>query len=149
MGPWETWPRLAAAAVLLALTTVPGAAAKAECRNPIPDYKVEFPQGSGEPIKLYQSNKGGRVGSVAQERIAGRLLLCSDPPGSVNEVLLPKGTAIDLDAGKSATADDRYWVRNNQVRFSQEEAQKAFVCERNQVKVRVAGGAAGGEECKP
>ena len=147
MGPRQIRPPLAAATILLALTTALAAAAKVECTEP-ERYAVEFPQGGDVPIKLYQTNKGGGIGSVAVELIADKLLLCSDEIGSVNEVRLPAGVAIDLEPGKEATAGNRYWVRSNQVRFAERQAQKQFICERNQVKTRLAGGAAGGESCK-
>ena len=145
MGPRQIRPPLAAAIILLALTTA--AAAKAECSEP-DRYAVEFPQGRDVPIKLYQTNKGGGIGSVPVDLIAGKLLLCSDELGSVNEVRLPAGIAIDLETAKAATVGNRYWVRSNQVRFTERQAQKQFICERNQVKTRLAGGAAGGESCK-
>ena len=113
-------------------------------------YQVDYPQGEAAPVKLYESNKGGRVGTVPAAQIAGKLQLCAETVGNVNLVRLPKGAAIKLEAGKTGADDRRYWVRSNQVRFESLTAQKNrdFDCERNQVKTRVAGGAAGGEECK-
>ena len=137
-----------AASVVLAFSLSPTAAAA--CQPPEKtQLTVSFPQGDDAPVKLYESSKGGRLGSVIAAEIKNKLLLCSNKIGSVNEVRLPQGVAIQFQAGKAGTADGRYWVRSNQVRFESETAEaKVFRCERNQVKTRVAGAAAGAEACK-
>lgn len=149
MGTWRLGPLRAAAAISLALAICLTGPAMADCMAPgDADYAVAFPQGD-VPIKLYQSDKGGRVGSVLTKAVKDKLELCSEKVGSVNEIRLPKDVAIELDAGKTETSNGRYWVRSNQIRFTSGSAEaKQFACERNQVKTRVAGGAAGAESCK-
>lgn len=143
-------PLPAVAVTSLALMAFLASPAMADCIEPgAKKYGVEFPQGTDVPIKLYQSNKGGRVGSVLSKAVEDKLRLCSDEIGSVNEIQLPQDIAIQLEAGKSKAGNGQYWVRNNQIRFTKDGAEeKQFACERNQVKTRVAGGAAGAESCK-
>lgn len=150
METWRFGPPAVTAAISLFLAVCLTPPAKADCGPPgAAAYVVEFPQGDGVPIKLYQSDKGGRVGSVSTDAVKNKLQLCSDKPGSVNKIRLPKDVAIELDAGQSETSNGQYWVRSNQVRFVNPDAEtKQFACERNQVKTRVTGGAAGAESCK-
>ncbi|WP_340117095.1 hypothetical protein [Pelagibius sp. 7325] len=123
----------------------------ADCGDPADSgYAVEFPQGDQADIKLYESDKGGRLGTVMPQQIVSVVTLCAGKVGKVNPIQLPPGTAVQFEAGKAAPNDNIYWVRDTQVRFtqgSQAELQK-FICERNQVKTRSAGGAAGNEACE-
>ncbi|MGD1878056.1 MAG: hypothetical protein ACFB13_11210 [Kiloniellaceae bacterium] len=135
----------------IALIALGGGAAEASCGSPgSAGYSVDFPQGDAAPIKLYLTDKGGRVGSVKASDIQGKVELCSGTIGPVNQIRLPKNIAIDVESGKAQTASGQYWVRSNQIRFESKTADntKDFACERNQVKTRVAGGAAGAEGCK-
>lgn len=156
MKIWQTRSNLARTTLAVAVISVAAGpfhstGLAAPCKPPkAMGYLVEFPQGQEAPIKLYKSNKGGRLGSVPAAQVVGKLQLCSPKIGSVNEVRLSKDVLIQLENGKSGATDGRYWVRDNQVRFESLTADnsKKFACERNQVKTRVAGGAAGGEACK-
>ena len=145
--------RLRTAALVVSIGTAlgGGAAEAGSCGSPgSAGYSVDFPQGDAAPIKLYQTDKGGRVGSVPASAIRGKVELCSDKIGPVNQIRLPKSIAIDVESGKAQTASGQYWVRSNQIRFESKTADntKDFACERSQVKTRVAGGAAGAEGCK-
>lgn len=142
---------VAAIAIVVLTSSNGGAAAGADCGNPANSgYAVEFPQGDQADIKLYRSDKGGRLGKVMPQQIAGVVTLCAGKVGKVNPIQLPPGTAIQFETGKAAPKDNIYWVRDTQVRFTQgnQAGLQKFICERNQVKSRSAGGAAGNEACE-
>lgn len=128
-----------------------GSAAVA-CSLPDPTkISIAYPQGAAAQIKLYETNKGGLIGSIEAAQISGKVELCSQTLGPVNEVRIPKNAAINFRDGKSGTPSGKYWVRRNQIEFEDlknRASKTVFVCERNHVKTRFSGGAAGNEECE-
>ena len=153
MGPLLSHPALKSVAFALALTPLFASPASADCK-PVkqPGYVIDFPQGADVPVKLYQSNKGGRLGSAMPGAIGDKLELCSDAQGSVVQIRLAPGIDIQFEPGKSKTAGNTYWVRSNQLRIAKATGAGAvteFICERNQVKTKSAAGAAGNEACAP
>ncbi|GAB4366141.1 MAG: hypothetical protein Kow00114_23880 [Kiloniellaceae bacterium] len=141
-------PAAATAAIIL---TLPFAAAAATCGDPAKSgYALEFPQGDNAEIKLYESDRGGRLGTVKPHQIASTLELCAGKLGKVNPVKLADSAAVKFEAGKAPPDGNIYWVRDTQVRFTKGDQAKLqrFICERNQVKSRSAGGAAGNEACE-